>query len=430
MTMNKLEYKNIDELLYTGQLPNGLQVMVVPKRGFGSFYAVFATNYGGAHRRFMLDGEMKDTPAGVAHFLEHKMFDMPDGDNALEMLSANGADPNAFTSNCMTAYYFSCTENFEENLKLLLHFVSTPYFTEDTVEKEKGIIAQEILMGDDSPGTALYYNLLKLLFRSHPVRDKVAGTVESIAEITAQTLYDCHRAFYSPGNMVLCVEGDVDAQRIMDIAREVLGDEKRSVPQAELGEDEGEEPAESRFVAHMPVSAPQFLIGAKFTPEKEGLDRLRQAITAQLALRLLVGRASPFYTRLYAEGLLNRSFDYEMDYAAGTAHVLLGGESRDADRVLEEFCAEVEKVSREGFDEKAFELARRASYGARLRGLEDFDTVCVDMAESFFDGYLSFESMGVFWQVTKAECESFVRHKLKRERLAISIVESGGEGDE
>lgn len=429
MTMKKLEYKNIDESVYTGVLPNGLTVMVVPKRGFGSFYAVFAANYGGAHRRFMLDGEMKDTPAGVAHFLEHKMFDMPDGDNALEMLSANGADPNAFTSNCMTAYYFSCTENFEENLRLLLHFVSTPYFTEETVEKEKGIIAQEILMGDDSPGNVLYYNMLKLLFRAHPVRDKVAGTVESIAEISAQTLYDCHRAFYAPGNMVLCVEGDVDAERVMSVAAEVLGDEKRSVPEADLGEDEGEEPVERLCRAYMPVSAPQFFIGAKFRPEKEGLARLRQAITAQLALRLLVGRASPFYARLYAEGLLNRSFDFEMDYAAGTAHVLLGGESRDAEKVLEEFSAEVEKVSREGFDERAFELARRASYGARLRGLEDFDTVCVDMAESFFDGYQSFDSMEVFWQVTKQECESFVREKLRPGRLAISIVESGGEGD-
>lgn len=192
------EYKNIGETVFSATLANGLRVRVVPKPGFNSFYAVLAANYGGAHRRFELDGAHVDTPAGVAHFLEHKMFDMPDGDNALNILTANGADPNAFTSSGMTAYYFQCTENFEENLRMLLRFVSTPYFTEETVSKERGIIAQEILMGEDNPGVALYYNLLRMLYAHHPIRDRVAGTVDSIAEISADTLYACHRAFYAP----------------------------------------------------------------------------------------------------------------------------------------------------------------------------------------------------------------------------------------
>ena len=190
--MKKTEYKNIGETLYSATLPNGLRLNVIPKPGFNSRYAVFAANYGGAHRNFELDGRRIETPAGVAHYLEHKMFDLPNGDNALNILTANGADPNAFTSSGMTAYHFQCTEHFEENLRMLLHFVSTPHFTPETVRKEQCIIAQEIRMGEDNPGVILYYDLLRMLYKQHPIGDRVAGTVESIAEITDKTLYDCH----------------------------------------------------------------------------------------------------------------------------------------------------------------------------------------------------------------------------------------------
>ena len=186
--MESKHYSAIGETLYSETLPNGLRLRVVPKPGFCSRYAVFAANYGGAHRRFFLDGQPVETPAGVAHYLEHKMFDLPGGDNALDVLSANGADPNAFTASGITCYYFQCTEHFEENLRLLLHFVSTPYFTEETVQKEQGIIAQEIQMGEDSPGSAVYHRLLRQLYAAHPIRDKVVGTLDSIREITAETL--------------------------------------------------------------------------------------------------------------------------------------------------------------------------------------------------------------------------------------------------
>ena len=233
--MDRREYPNIGETLYSSVLPNGLRLNVVPKKGFSTRYAVFAADYGGAHRRFTLDGKAIDTPAGVAHFLEHKMFDLPNGDNALNILSANGADPNAFTSSGVTCYYFSCTEGFEENLRMLLHFVSTPYFTAETVSKEQGIIGQEIRMGEDSPDSAVYYNLMEQLYSHHPIRDRVAGTLESIAQISHETLYNCHRAFYAPSNMALCVEGDVDPGTIETIALEVLGRDCAPVPVADFG---------------------------------------------------------------------------------------------------------------------------------------------------------------------------------------------------
>lgn len=418
--MQKKNYENIGECIYEDTLENGLRIRVIPKKGFSSFYAAFATDYGGAHQRFAIDGQMIDTPAGVAHFLEHKMFDLPNGDNALNLLSANGADPNAFTSSGITCYYFQCTHSFEENLRLLLHFVSTPYFTDETVQKEQGIIAQEIRMGEDNPGIAVYYNLLKLLYSHHPVRDRVAGTVESIAEITAETLYNCHRVFYAPSNMVLCVEGDVDPERIAAIAREELTPERSAVPSADFGEDEGLLPYGKECTVAMPVSAPQFLFGAKI--EQHDGDILRQRLVGQLALRLLLGNSSPFYTRLYADGTLNRDFDYEADYTAGTATIIIGGESKEPEKVLSELNAEVAAVRETGLDDERFQRAKRASLGARLRGLEDFENVCLSVVDGVFDGYEALDAIAMLDSIERRECEDFIVANLSPERIAVSVI--------
>ena len=416
--MNKIEYKNIGETVFCGELPNGLQVYVIPKPGFQSFYAIYGTKYGGAMRRFSLDGQMHDTPVGVAHFLEHKMFDLPGGDNALNILSANGADPNAFTSSGATCYYFRCTSGFEENLRMLLHFVSTPYFTEETVQKEQGIIGQEIRMGDDSPGSEIYYNLLSLLYDHHPIKDKVAGTIDSIAEITAQTLYDCHKVFYSPSNMVLCVEGDVDPEKILSIASEELPPEKNSIPHADFGAPESLLPAAAKKSVSMEVSAPQFLIGAKVDPFAD----LRTKIVASIALKLLCGSSSSFYTRLYAEGLLTRDFDFETDYSAETGTVIIGGESPDPEKVYAEFVKELASVASDGFDRAYFDRCLKSAIGSRLRTLEDFEDVCVNTVFGRFEGFDYFEGYELIKGITKEDCESWLAENLPEERLAISII--------
>lgn len=422
--MQSRDYPNIGEKLYSTVLENGLRLNVVPKAGFSTRYAVFAANYGGAHRRFRLEGETVDTPAGVAHFLEHKVFDLPNGDNALNILSANGADPNAFTSSGVTCYYFQCTEGFEENLRMLLHFVSTPYFTAETVEKEQGIIAQEIMMGEDSPDSAVYYNLMAMLYAHHPVRDKVAGTVESISHITHETLYACHKAFYAPSNMALCVEGDVDPAEIERIAREVLGTSCAPVPEADFGPEENLLPVEPLRRESMEVAAPLFLIGAKLKAEKGGQAAMRQRLLARLALRILCGASSDFYSRLYAQGVLNRNFDYDIDFSAGTGTIIIGGESRLPEQVMQEFSREVEKVRAQGLSEAAFQQAKRATLGSTLRALEDFENVCVSLAIGLFDGYCAFDSMPVLQNISRRECEDFIMENLAAERLALSIIQA------
>ena len=380
MTMQKFDYPATGDVLYSGTAANGLRIRVLPKKGFSGFYAVFATDYGGTYRRFTLDGTAYDTPAGVAHYLEHKMFDLPDGDNAL------------------------------------------PYFTAETVAKEQGIIGQEIHMGEDNPGTANYYSLLKLLYRHHPIREKVIGTVESIAEITPEILYACHAAFYTPANMVLCVAGDVDPERVLAIAEEELSSEEKPVPVVSFGEEEDLLPVGSRNVLEMPVSTPQFLIGAKLQPAEKGPALFRQQLTASLAMRLLAGASSPFYNRLYEAGLLNRSFDADADFSTGVGTVILGGESRDPDAVLSALNEEVARIGKVGLDNALFERTKRAGIGSALRGMEDFDDVCVSLALDEFDGFCYLDYPAVMASIEKSECEAFLRDALRPERLALSIL--------
>lgn len=417
-------YTRIGETARWETLPNGLPVCVVPKKGFQRKYALFATRYGGMDMKFQLDGQWLDTPAGIAHYLEHKMFDTAEG-NALQELAKNGAEPNAFTSNAITCYYFSSTEQFYENLKILLSFVSVPYFTDESVEKEQGIIGQEIRMTEDSPDFALYYAFLRALYEHNPIRDSVAGTVESIAKITPETLYDCHRAFYAPSNMVLCAVGDLDPEAVAETALRILPPEKMPVPQPDFGPAEAAEPAAARAELFMDVSAPQFLIGGKL-PCPQGREQLRQMLLCELALRCLVGRSSRLYTSLYGEGLLRADFSYGEESTCGTAYFELGGESAEPGRVLERFNAEVRRVSENGLDAAAFENARRADYGLSLRYLDSFRTLARQLTEGAMNGYGYLDVFALSRSLTAEDCAQYIRENFAPERLALATVRPRG----
>lgn len=420
--MIKLDYPKVGECIYRDTLPNGLRISVMPKPGYSRCHAFFATEYGGADRRFRLGGNYIDTPAGVAHFLEHKMFDMPDGTNALSTLSERGANPNAYTTGCMTAYYFDSTSDFYENLEILLRFVTTPYFTVESVAKEQGIIGQEIRMYEDDPYTAVYNQLMQCLYEHHPIRDDVAGTVESIAEITAQTLYDCHKVFYAPGNMSLCVVGDVDPEKVRQTALECLAGEKGEIPGRDYGSPENLLPCRPRHYCNMEVSAPLFHIGAKFCPEHGGEPLLRQKLLSGAALSYLYGRSSPFYSRLYGEGLINAEFFTFVQFSNDTATVLCGGESRDPEKVLSEFLAEAKKAVEKGIDGKYWDRVKKAAYGARVRALASFGGLCAAMAEADFDGYNCLDSFGQMDSITAEDVRAFIAENLVPERFAMSVI--------
>ena len=420
--MQKLDYPSIGETLYRDTLPNGLRLAVLTKPGYTRSFAFFATNYGGADRRFRLGDEFIETPLGVAHFLEHKMFDMPDGDNALATLAKSGAQPNAYTSLDLTGYHFESTENFDTNLRTLLRFVSTPYFTEESVAKEQGIIGQEIRMCEDDPDTVIWESMMRALYAHHPVRNSIVGTIDSIARITPETLYNCHRVFYNPGNMCLAVVGDVDPEAVRAAALEVLPDYSGEQPVRDYGEPEPPEAAETRFTRAMAVSAPQMLIGFKLTPGLRGEELLRQQCVAALARDCLYGPASPFYTRLYAKGLLNADFSCSLDCAAGTATLLAGGESRDPEAVLAEMLAEARAVAESGPERDFFERRKKAAYGKRIRQLSSFGAMCGVLADAEFQGYGALDAISVTASVTAQEVRDFAAEALRPERAALGVI--------
>ena len=420
--MNKHEYPHLGETLYEEALPNGLSILVAVKPGFCKNAAFFATRYGGADRRFKVNGEWIDTPAGVAHFLEHKMFDMPDGRNVLSDFAALGARPNAFTSSGRTAYYFTGSENFMENLRLLLTYVSTPYYTEESVAKEQGIIGQEICMSEDEPGYAGYYQLFGALYDHHPIRESVAGSIESIAQITPETLYHCHSVFYHPSNMVLCCVGDVDPEAIAAAAREILPDTPGEKPERDYGAPETLLPCKARAEKTMSVSAPQFLLGVKLPYLPDGAARERQKLLAELSCECLLGTSSAFYNDLYAKGLLNRDYAIEYDSSAGAVTLVLGGESRDPDAVAEAVHEAVSGVALRGLDKDALERCRRAKYGQRLGSLDSFAAYAISLAESKLDAWDALDAFAALESITLAECEAFLCENLTRERLALSVI--------
>jgi predicted Zn-dependent peptidase len=420
--MNNKGYDLIREQVYSEKLTNGLSVFVIRKRGFTKTFAFFATDYGGADRRFQVDGEWIDTPEGVAHFLEHKMFDTPDGGNALSQLSASGAQPNAFTSTQITGYFFAGTENFDNNLKILLEFVSVPYFTEESVAKEQGIIGQEIRMTEDNPDYAVYYGLMKSLYRNNPIRDSVAGTVESISRITPETLYDCHKIFYNPSNMVLVVAGDVDPERVCEIARETLPETAGSPPKRDYGEPETGIPIERDTRREMEVSQPMFMAGCAAKPVREGKAYLKREVTGALAMELLFGRSSPLTLRLYKEGAIGNDFGAAFESAVGVAYSMFGGQCRDPDAVYAEVKDEIRRVRETGFDEGLFNRVKKSMFGRQMRSLDSFDGICHELAGSYFRGYDGFRAAEALRDTTLAEVLEFIRENLDPDNMAISVV--------
>lgn len=419
--MDKKLYPRIGEEVIWVTLDNGLPVCIVPKKGFSRKYALFATRYGGMDMRFRLNGQWLDTPAGIAHYLEHKMFDTEDG-NALQELAMNGAEPNAFTSNAITCYYFDSTEKFYENLEILLSFVSVPYFTDESVEKEQGIIGQEIGMIEDNPEWQVYKQLMQSLYHTSPARTPVAGSVESIREITAQTLYDCHRAFYTPANMCLVVVGDVEPQQVLDIARRVLPKDSGELIERDYGAEEPTEAARAYAEERMEVSMPSFLVGFKCPPQHGGEEQHRFAAIGELACDVLMGESSPLYARLYSQGLINSSFGAAFDILPGAAYAYAGGDSKDPRAVAEAILAEAQRLVREGVDEDYYKRIVNANFGAALRELNSFESIAVSMAEGRFQGYDPYRFPEIYDSITAADVLAFLRENVTRSHMALSVI--------
>ncbi len=428
--MTRIEYPELDETLYQQTLANGLTVCVVPRKGFTKRLAYFVTDYGSIHTQYSLDGKNHQAPAGVAHYLEHKMFDLPGNRDVSAEFAALGASTNAFTSYDMTAYYFSCTENFDECLRLLLEFVSTPYFTEESVEKERGIIDQEIGMNEDAPDSVVFENLVQAMYARHPIRVPILGTGETIRQITPEVLYRCHRAFYAPGNMLLCVVGDVEPEAVARIAEQQLGREALPVGKKQKDWAEPMTCPRPEITAKMEVAMPMFNLAFKCEPLGTGDGAIREEMVADLAAEALFGESSELYLKLYEEGLIDSSFGGGFETIDGCAMLLCSGDSEDARAVREAILAQAEKLTREGLPEEDYLRMKRSALGRRIRGLDSFDATCFRICAYHFSDFDYFRFPEIYRQITAEEIIAFLARVVKRERCCLSIMEPVCEGGE
>lgn len=420
--MNLTQYPKLDEQVFRTKLENGLTVAVIPRKGFSKKLAYFVTDFGSMHTEFTFEGQEYTVPAGVAHYLEHKMFEMPGGRDVSAEFAALGAMTNAFTSYDLTAYYFSCTDHFRECLRLLLEFVSTPWFTEENVERERGIIDQEIGMNLDSPDSQVFENLMKSAFAVHPIRVPILGTSQTIREITPEILHLCHRAFYAPGNMMLCVIGDVDADEVKAIAQSVLGAEKRPVAVKRDRWDEPMAAARDLTEQAMEVAMPMFSLAFKCEAVPNGEEGVRLETVADLAAEALFGESSELYLRLYEEGIIDSAFGGGFEAVDGCAMLMCSGDSEDPEALRTALIEQAAKLARVGIPEDAFLRMKRSAMGRRIRELDSFDSTCFRMCAYYYSGYDYFRFPEVYQKITVADIQTFLSRVVTRERSSLSVI--------
>jgi predicted Zn-dependent peptidase len=425
--MEKIMFDQLQEELYYEKLENGLDVYILPKKGFNKTYATFTTKYGSIDNHFQPPdkNEYVKVPDGIAHFLEHKLFEKEDGD-VFQQFSKQGASANAFTSFTRTAYLFSSTSNVENNLETLIDFVQEPYFTEKTVEKEKGIIGQEITMYDDNPDWRLYFGLIQNMYKNHPVSIDIAGTIESISHITKDMLYECYETFYHPSNMLLFVVGPVSPENIMDqIKDNQAKKEYKNKPEIQRKFDE--EPgdvAEKKQVLKMNVQTSKCLVGLKAAnPTQSGKEMLKNELATNVLLDILFGKSSENYTELYGSGLIDDTFSYDYSQEYGFGFAMVGGDTNEPDvlaKKLEDMLMEAKTGA--GFNTDALERTKKKKIGSFLRAVNSPEYIANQFTRYAFNDMDLFDVVPVLESLTLEDIKNSADRLISEERLTVCQV--------
>jgi predicted Zn-dependent peptidase len=425
--MEKITFDQLQEELYHEKMANGLNVYILPKKGFNKTFATFTTKYGSVDNTFepLGQNEYVKVPDGIAHFLEHKLFEKEDGD-VFQQFSRQGASANAFTSFTRTAYLFSSTSDVEKNLETLIDFVQAPYFSEKTVEKEKGIIGQEITMYDDNPDWRLYFGLIQNLYQNHPVKIDIAGTIESISHITKDWLYECYNTFYHPSNMLLFIVGPVDPDAFMNQIRENQAKkEYRDQPEIKRKfETEPAQAAEKKQVLEMNVQTSKCLLGIKaLHVDQTGDELLKNELTMNVLLDLLFGKSSENYNLLYNEGLIDETFSYDYTQEQGFGFAMVGGDTGDADKLaekLERMLLEAKKGS--GFTEEQLERAKKKKIGSFLRAVNSPEYIANQFTRYAFNDMNLFDVVPTLEKITLNDVQSLASEVISEERFSVCQV--------
>lgn len=405
-------------------LDNGLHIYVMEKAGFNSCYALYGTKYGSIDTKFSRNGgETIEVPAGIAHFLEHKLFESEEGD-AFARFSETGAYCNAFTSFDKTCYVFSCSKNFDKNLDILLDFVQSPYFTPETVSKEQGIIGQEIKMYEDNPGWRVFFNLLCSMYENHPVKIDIAGTVDSIAQIDDKLLYECYNTFYNPSNMFVCIAGNVNAKKVIErVSESIKPCEKITVERASFPETE--QVLRHYVEQELEVAKPLFCFGYKDVTETA--PTVRDRVIAGILLEILCGDCSELYRSLLDASVIGDEFSAEYFQGEGYAAFVIEGESDTPERVAEAIKAEVERLIKEGIDEKLLTAIKRSAYGDAVKRFDSTDNIVTDMMDCALFGGNLFDTADILREITSADIIARLK-TLKPESSVLSVVRGKKKG--
>jgi len=419
MQIKQITNEKLGETVYCAKHSSGLEIRVMPKAGYTSAYAVYGVKYGSIDTAVKTEnGEFETIPEGTAHFLEHKLFESEDL-NAFERFAKTGASANAYTSFEKTAYLFKGSENIGESLEILLDFVQNPYFTQQTVEKEQGIIGQEIRMYQDSPDWQVMFNLLKALYSDHPVRIDIAGTQDSIAKIDADLLYRLYKTFYNPSNMILSVCGAIDPQEVFDIVDKCIkplegrAAERKFVKESPL-------PVKSYIEEKLSVAQKQFLLGFK-EDLNEPLLSLEDEIASQIMIEAITGKSSPLFKKLLDEELIDMGFGGEMFNGFGFSCVMIGGTSKDPEKSCEIIRNELSRCKKEGIDPAAFERAKRKFYGRYVMSYNDIDDIANLMMNLHFNGYEPFAELEACKNITLEKAQKRLE-AIKDEASAVSVI--------
>jgi len=426
--------EKLNERVCIEHLENGLDVIIVPKKGATNYYAMYATHFGSLNDKFKVPGEEKITivPDGVAHFLEHKLFEEEDGINALDKLSKIGANANAYTTFNHTAYLFSCNDRFDEAFDILLNFVQNPYLTEENVEKEKGIIGQEIKMYDDDPEWQVFFQLLQALYgKEHAVTKDIAGTVETISKITPEILYRCYNTFYDPSNMVICVAGDVEPEMILN---KVKSSVKQSKEKPAIERYYGEIPDQifqKRIEKEMDVSMPMAILGCRDNQSKnirkagyseENLELVKKNVAMEILLSLIAGESTELYEELYNSGALMKPIGIDYTFEEDYAYSSFSFESNQVDKVVEKIKDKIQELKENGIAEDIFQRIKKMLYGEYVKVFNDVTNIARIFTSDYFKGINSFRYVDAYQTIDKKYVEDVLEEHFNFENMAVSIV--------
>lgn len=426
--------EKINEKVIVEHLNNGLDVILIPKKNAVRTYAMYATHFGSLNYKFKVPGEDEITvvPDGVAHFLEHKLFEEEDGVNALDKLSKLGANANAYTSFNHTAYLFSCTDKFDESFDALLKFVQNPYLTDENVEKEKGIIGQEIKMYDDEPDWQVFFGFLNCLYGDHAIAKDIAGTVETISEITPEILYKCYNTFYDPSNMVICVAGDIDTNKVLEKIKNSVKDTPEKSEIERYYGNVGKDIVKERTVKQMDVSIPMFIMGFKDTENskmlnsgynEDNFDKVLKHVAMEILLEMIVGKSTKLYEEMYNEGLVTKEFGIDYSFEEDYAYSSISGESNRVDEVIERIKRRIEELKLIGIEDEEFNRIKRMLYGSYIKIFDSVSSCARVFINDYFRGINSFDYVDAYKNITVDYAEDVLKKHFDFSKMAVSIVE-------